>query len=323
MSILLNYRRIFALILAAILIGNGLFIFYPGVAAAWEANSSTNQDPEQDESGSTIPTRPPSGIEGLPIHRERCSNCHGELGLGDGELAEGLPNPPAAHASVSYLREAVPADMFATITGGRVERGMPPFGPNSSNPLSDEERWNVIAAIYSLGTPVESIEDGQAYYSEACAECHGDEGKGDGPNSAEIDQDPGDLSSLTYWVNNSNKKIFDAIQTSDDFHATGSDEGDLWSVIDYMRTFSYEYADALAPLRPIEVGTVGGQITNGTTGEPVASEAIATLRGFTQDLNITVTLTDTVDSGGRYNFDLTDISQDWFLFMKRLPIRIW
>jgi mono/diheme cytochrome c family protein len=202
--------------------------------------------------------------------------------------------------------------MFDTISGGRVDKGMPPFGSSSSNPISDEERWNVIAAIYSLGTPVESIESGLEYYSEACAACHGDEGKGDGPRTADIDQDPGDLASIAYWFSNSNKQIFEAIQASDDFHATGTDESDLWSAIDYMRTFSYEYVDALAPFRPIEVATVSGRITNGTTGEPVASEATATLRGFTEDLNITVTLTDTVDDEGRYSFDLTDIPQDWF-----------
>ena len=51
MSILPKPRRIFALILLAILIGNGLFVYYPGVVAAREANASTYQDPEQGESG--------------------------------------------------------------------------------------------------------------------------------------------------------------------------------------------------------------------------------------------------------------------------------
>ncbi|MGD2077374.1 MAG: c-type cytochrome, partial [Chloroflexota bacterium] len=145
---------------------------------------------------SAVPEAPPLAAAGLTLHAERCANCHGPRGLGDGELAANLPNPPAAHASFEYLRAAVPSQMFDVVTNGIVPRGMPPFGPESSNPLTAEERWNVIAAIYSLGTPIESVGDGRDVYLENCLACHGEDGQGDGPEAV---ADPGDLSSLAYW----------------------------------------------------------------------------------------------------------------------------
>ncbi|MFN2223751.1 MAG: cytochrome c, partial [Candidatus Promineifilaceae bacterium] len=195
-----------------------------------------------------------------------------------------------------------------------VPQGMPPFGPDSSNPLSEEDRWNVIATIYSLGTPVESVDGGQAVYQANCQACHGEQGLGDGPDAV---ADPGDLTSLTYWSGVSNQAVFDLL-SGDQIaaHAPLADAGlgddALWSVVDYIRTFSYEYTDALALFRPLEEATVRGLVLNGATGEPPAEGTPVLLRGFTQDLASTLTMTTTLDADGNYLFDLTDVPQEWF-----------
>ncbi len=261
-----------------------------------------------------IPEEPADAEAGLPVHAERCANCHGPTGQGDGELAPNLPNPPAAHGSIEFLRTAVPVEMFDTITSGRIPQGMPPFGEESSNPLGDAQRWDLVAALYSFGTPLESIDLGQALYEESCLACHGKNGLGDGPEASDLDSAPGDLSDLNYWYLISNQTVFDALSDNQAIsaHDFELEDEELWSVIDYLRTFSYEYTDALAPFRPLETVTVGGQVTNGTTGESVASEAAAQLRAFTTDLEITLTLTETVDADGRFQFDLTEVPQEWF-----------
>jgi mono/diheme cytochrome c family protein len=97
------------------------------------------------------PTAPPNGAAGLATFGERCANCHGPLGMGDGELAANLPSPPPSFADPNFIRQAVPADLFDTITNGRIEMNMPPFGPSSSNALDEESRWQAVAAIYNLG----------------------------------------------------------------------------------------------------------------------------------------------------------------------------
>jgi mono/diheme cytochrome c family protein len=262
------------------------------------------------QSGSA-PAEPPDSAAGLRAHAERCANCHGPQGLGDGELAAGLPNPPAAHAAPDYLREAVPAEMFDLVTNGRVEMGMPPFGPASSNPLDDQDRWDVIAAIYSLGTPIESVEQGGLVYEENCQACHGESGRGDGPEAA---ASLIDLTAPAYWSNISNQALFEILDDEGSIpaHDYALAEEELWQVIDYARTFGYLYTDALAAFRPLASAAVGGQVTNGTSGEPVGSEATVHLRAFTQDLQITLSMTETVDAEGNYHFDLSDVPQDWF-----------
>lgn len=263
---------------------------------------------------SAVPGEPPNAAAGLATHNERCANCHGPRGLGDGELAPNLPNPPAAHASLDYLRAAVPSEMFDVVTNGNVPRGMPPFGPDSSNPLNEQERWDVIAAIYSLGTPIESVDGGQEVYKANCQSCHGEQGLGDGPDAVD---DPGDLSSLAYWSGVSNQAVFDVL-SGDQIAAhapladAGLDDDALWSAVDYIRTFSYDYTDALAMFRPLEEATVRGSVVNGSTDEPPAEGTPVLLRAFTQDLTSTLNMTTTLDAEGNYLFDLTEVPQEWF-----------
>jgi mono/diheme cytochrome c family protein len=138
----------------------------------------------------TGPAVTPNSADGLAIFAERCANCHGPLGMGDGELAANLPAPPRNYTDLEFLRQAVPADLFNTITNGRIESGMPPFGPASSNPLSEESRWQAIAAVYSLGTPAESVAQGQTVYEANCLACHGESGQGDGAEAADLADQP-------------------------------------------------------------------------------------------------------------------------------------
>ncbi len=281
-----------------------IVIFLVGLALLFIAGRVVAQEGQ-------LPVETPDAAAGVTTYADRCANCHGDTGQGDGELAADLPNPPAAHASEEYLRAAVPSAMFDVITNGRVERGMPPFGPASSDPISDAGRWDLIAAIYSYGTPVESVEEGQVLYEENCLACHGEAGVGDGPEAENLGI--GDYSAISYWYNASNQAVFDRLngdQIAE--HQYELDEEALWSVVDYMRTFSYGYTDALAPFRPIEEATISGQIFNGTTGEPTDLAENVVLRAFTTDLNLMLEEETTVDEGGNFVFNLNDVPQDWF-----------
>ncbi|MFZ0548846.1 MAG: c-type cytochrome [Candidatus Promineifilaceae bacterium] len=259
------------------------------------------------------PSTPPDSAAGLATFGERCANCHGTAGLGDGELAANLPNQPTALGSSDFLRQAIPTDMFDTISNGRVESGMPPFGSASSNPLSEDSRWEAIAAIYSLGTSADSIAQGQTVYEENCLACHGESGAGDGEEAAGLSSPPANLTDLTYWSNVSNQSVFDLLADgSVPAHNFTLDEDSLWSVVDYIRTFSYLYSDPLAAAKPLEEASVSGVITNGTTGELAAEGTTVQLRAFTSNLDVALTMTTTVEAGGHYQFDLTNVSQDWF-----------
>ena len=297
-------RVLIALPLIILLSTPAALLLHPRELAAGAGIRGYFQDGSEKSDRPGLPGQIPDASGGLAILAERCSNCHGQFGLGDGELAASLPNPPAAYASLEILRSAVPAVLFLTLTEGRIDKGMPPFGPTSSSPLSEDQRWNVIAAIFSLGTPLESIERGREIFEINCALCHGAEGRGDGPESGNFKSSVLAISSVPYWSNNSNEMVFNRLAGSDfdgahDFEL--NDDG-LWAAVDFMRTFSYAYADALASFRPIEVGRINGQVHNGSINEILTSEASATLRGFTPELQLSLQLTEPVGTDGKFDF---------------------
>ena len=249
-----------------------------------------------------VPTSPPDSGQGQAIYAERCAICHGDTGQGDGAQADAAVNPPAPIGSSDYLRTAVPAEMFAVIKSGRVEAGMPPFGPGNSTPLSDEEIWSLVAAAYSFGTDTETVTVGQANYETTCASCHGEDGR-TLPNS--------DLTNLSYWNTLSNLAVAERIAAAES-HTFALTEDEQWPLIDYARTFSYRFIDETARFAPVPEVFVSGQVNNGTTGELAAEGLIATISIFNQ-FTIQQEYTTTVDATGRYTATLTNIQPDWAL----------
>lgn len=131
----------------------------PGIAHGQEQNDN---DDIEDINGVLPPDSDP--LAGLAIYQTRCANCHGPAGMGDGELAANLPNPVPAIGSANYLTTADPQRMLAIITGGSVANGMPGFGEGAnSDPLSQAQIWDVIAAVYNLDRLNQPVEQAQIY----------------------------------------------------------------------------------------------------------------------------------------------------------------
>lgn len=268
------------------------------------AQPSAAQDP-------TLPDEAPDGLSGLTLYEERCVACHGPAGAGDGVMAPQLPAPPKAFNDPTYRLDTRPTVMFDQITNGEPAVAMPPFGPASSNPIDEQGRWDLVAAIYSLSTPPEAIAQGEQVYQTACAACHGDTGLGDGPEAAGLDTAVPDITALSYWFNRSNQDVYeDVVPASFPAHDYELAEDDAWAVVDYARTFSYGYADPVALTAPVESGLIFGQVLNGTLDQPLTDTQV-TLRAFTPDFTQTMEMTTTVDAAGIYQFEVSDVPQDW------------
>ena len=252
-----------------------------------------------------LPLAPPNAENGLSVFAERCANCHGPTGGGDGELAAQLLVEPRKLNDPEFRQTAVPGTIFGHITDGIAASGMPPFGPASSNPLDEANRWDLVAAVYSFSTPETSIGMGQAVYETNCLACHGADGQGDGSDNANLD-----LTRLNYWFNRSNETVLADIPGNIPEHDFELSAAEQTAVVDYARTFSYVYFNALAPLEPIEGAVVSGLVTNGATGETV-SEGVARLRAFNTSFQETLNITTTVGLDGRYQFDLPAVEADW------------
>jgi mono/diheme cytochrome c family protein len=262
-----------------------------------------------------LPDTPPDAATGLSLFADRCANCHGPAGQGDGELAARLPAPPADYTDEEFRRTRLPSAMFNAITHGIIESGMPPFGPdNTDNPISEPNRWDLVAAIYSLATPQEALDLGQIVYEDNCLACHGETGLGDGPDA--IENTP-DLTDLAYWYNRSNETVFAALADGAlPGHDYSISDEERWAVTDYSRTFSYRYANPAAnePItatnEPITAATIGGVVANATTGETVSGGQVI-LRAFDTNFQPTLTLTETIDAAGVYTFTLSNVMPDW------------
>ncbi|MGH9857714.1 MAG: c-type cytochrome, partial [Acidobacteriota bacterium] len=152
--------------------------------------------------------------EAKKVYEAWCSGCHGEKGRGDGPAAVVLEvkprnfiKEPFKIRSTESGQPATRKDIFETVTRGLPGTAMPSF-----NFLTEKERWlaadyvrklanlesSTEAAVIQLGSEpkanIESIQRGKEVYAKmGCAQCHGPEGRGDGPSAATLKDSLGRL----------------------------------------------------------------------------------------------------------------------------------
>ncbi|MBI5039348.1 MAG: c-type cytochrome [Nitrospirae bacterium] len=160
----------------------------------------------------------PEAIEkGRVIYYKRCSFCHGLQGDGDGPVAYQLiPRPRDFTKGLYKFRSTgsgelpTDEDLFRVISRGLPGTAMQTFDSDKiKSGLTEEERWQVIyfiktfskdfddpefnpyKAVVNVSSEIKSsqagIEKGKKIFQEMkCWECHGDGGRGNGPNSPRL-----------------------------------------------------------------------------------------------------------------------------------------
>ncbi len=268
------------------------------------------------------PLVPPDVENGKAIYQEKCAACHGESGLGDGPQAIQLPNPPSPLSAPEVWQNSTPAQWYQVVTQGRLDRFMPPFGS-----LSDRQRWDVVAYLYTLSTPPETLALAQDLYRADCAGCHGAQGRGDGTNASSLPTPPTDFTDLKWMVSKSGAKLYQAISQGvppgmPAFAERYSLE-QRWALVAYVRRLSFasaslamEAGSTLPTVTPpatrsmvatpevtptLPVGRVSGQVVN-ASGMSLPSNLVVTLYGF-DNLQQSLVLTTTVSSDGTYLFE--------------------
>ncbi|MCX9076364.1 MAG: c-type cytochrome, partial [Candidatus Methanoperedens sp.] len=110
-----------------------------------------------------LPSAPPDIVQGAQIYAENCIRCHGPGGQGNGELVLNgqIPTPPRDFTDPATTRDQALTEWFATITNGRLENLMPPWG----NSLSESERWAVALYTYTLNYLPDQLDDGQTLWN--------------------------------------------------------------------------------------------------------------------------------------------------------------
>ena len=165
--------------------------------------------------------REPDLESGAEVYAKRCAQCHGADGAGDGPAAKFMrPRPRIFKENAAYKFRSTPsgelptrADLYRVIAQGIPGTSMPGFPE-----ITEDERWDLVVFIESLAeefadeealetaviaeelqdpdippvTP-EILERGRAVYVESqCAQCHGENGRGNGPSWPDLKDDWGD-----------------------------------------------------------------------------------------------------------------------------------
>jgi mono/diheme cytochrome c family protein len=188
--------------------------------------------------GPLYPASPPNPQRGVDTYLEKCAPCHGPTGMGDGPQGRQLTVSVPPFGLPEFARGAAPADWYVIVTQGNLERFMPPF-----TSLTPEQRWDVIAYVYTLSSSPEELAEGAALYQVHCAACHGPRGEGSDTATAFTDQ--------TIMAARSAQAMYQAISSGvpPAMPAFGGSlsEAERWALTAYLRTLSFAAPAAAAP----------------------------------------------------------------------------
>jgi mono/diheme cytochrome c family protein len=94
--------------------------------------------------------------------------------------------------------------------------------------------------INPLKGDAESLATGKTLYGQHCKSCHGTKGKGDGSKAAQLDTESGDFTLASFQSQTDGVLFYKTYEGRKDmptFKKKISDANDIWSIINYMRTF--------------------------------------------------------------------------------------
>lgn len=300
-----------------------------------------SQLPYVQETSQSVPTNvlypilPPDLVNGAQIFKRECTQCHGARGLGDGPQAAQLPVPVAALGVFDFASQYTPAEWYTIVTQGHMEKYMPDFAS-----LTDRQRWDVVSYAMNLSTTKDMIHQGQILYQQNCANCHGQEGRGNGPEASGLSAKPADFTNQAFMAQISSATLYQVITSgiAPDMpaYAGSLDDNARQAIVAYLRSLTYgnpapstdaypspsenpaatisatAYPEPQSYPNPAptpttaliysspSMGSVTIQLVNGSGGE-VPSDAKITLYGF-DDLQNTYSDTLTSGVGGIYTF---------------------
>jgi mono/diheme cytochrome c family protein len=120
--------------------------------------------------------------------------------------------------------------VFVAVAGFTVERMNDP--------------WPVPDKFVKMPNPIkvdaESVSAGKELWIKHCQSCHGKSGKGDGPKAAQLKTLPDDLSKANIQAQTDGAFFYKTSEGRNDmpsFKKKIPDQDDIWSVVNYLRTF--------------------------------------------------------------------------------------
>ncbi len=271
----------------------GLFALRTTPGAIAQTAGPVAPGPAYDPAQVTVPVAPPSARAGRPVFLENCAPCHGETGDGDGPSASGLNAQPTIFADPASVWGQQPAELFFTTKYGRMQAMMPPW----SQRLDDATIWNAVAYAWSLHTTEQEVQSGQELYAANCASCHGDTGKGDGPDAIDVTSDFSDPASAIFRSQNDWDSGWTQAHPEVGQEWSSADRG---AVLEYVRTFT-QSPPWVSPYQA-GAGVIRGSVEQGTQGGAAVISPTVKLNAFL-GFEPVATFTTTLTSDGSFAFE--------------------
>lgn len=214
---------------------------------------------------------------GRALYLDKCAQCHGDTGQGDGEAAPFMRPMPRDFTAGIYKVRTTPSgqlptddDMIRVIREGMPYTGMPAWPQLNENQIRNLVYFiktfnDDFAGPYGMpdlveipsppGMNEETIERGRIVYEEnGCADCHGQQGRGDGPSATTLQDQwdnhlrPADMTKRwTYIGGTSRQDIYRTFTTGLDGTPMPSFTidpiEDRWALVDYVYSLSEDEPD--------------------------------------------------------------------------------
>lgn len=118
------------------------------------------------------------------------------------------------------------------------------FGLMSFKMTTQKGPWPVPDKYAKMANPVKSdptsIATGKELWAKHCQSCHGKSGKGDGPKAAQLKTLPDDMTKADVQKQTDGAFFYKTSEGREDmpsFKKKIPDQEDIWSIINYVRTF--------------------------------------------------------------------------------------
>jgi mono/diheme cytochrome c family protein len=269
------------------------------------AQTPVLQEQPTEMTGPFFPVVAPNPTSGASLYAEKCAPCHGDTGMGDGPRAAQLSVPVAAIGDPALARQKTPSEWFQIVSQGNLERFMPPFAS-----LSEPQRWDVVAYVYTLSMGEDVLQTGEILYDENCSRCHGVSGQGDGAVAGSLSTPVSDFTDQARMAEKSSAALFETISKGSgtdmpafdragEGHAQLSEE-QRWSLASYLRTLSFtNSADSR-----VEVNAASEITSTPLAGTIAESAQITSTLASTPSLSGAVTVRLINGSGGEVPAEL-------------------